>query len=82
MGSKADVPCGFVELFEHPIEGQAHAVCRVASVLHKDDAWFVLRDVGIVDCVAFCIGGVIFGQDSAFILCYSDAVIKEQVVLQ
>ena len=30
-----------------------------------------------------CVVGVMFGQvDTFFILCYSDAVIKEQVVLQ
>ncbi len=33
VGQKADMPHGFVELFERPIEGRAHAVCRVASTL-------------------------------------------------
>ena len=45
VGSKADVPCGFVELFECPIEGRAHAVCRVASALRKANTWFVLCTV-------------------------------------
>ena len=30
---KADMSRGFVELFERPIEGRAHAVCHVASAL-------------------------------------------------
>ena len=34
VGHKADMPHGFVELFERPMESRAHAVCHVASALH------------------------------------------------
>ena len=74
------MPCGFVELFDCPIESEAHAVCCVASALRKADAWFVLPNVGRADCLAFHIVGVVFGQAGTFVLCYSDAVMKEQVV--
>ncbi len=72
---------GFVELFDRPIEGRAHAVYQIASVLRKTDAQFVLPNVGQVDCLVFCIAVVIFGQVGTFVLCYCDAVIKEQVVI-
>jgi hypothetical protein len=81
VGSKADVLLGFVELFDHPIEGGAHAVYQIASALHKTDAWFVLPNMGRVDCLAFCIAVIIFGQVNTFVLCYRDAVIKEQVII-
>ncbi len=55
MGSKADMLLGFVELFDRPIEGRVHAVYRIASVLHKTNAWFVLPNVGQVDCLAFAL---------------------------
>ena len=71
---------GIGELFDHLIEGQAHAVCCVASTSRKAYAWFVLRTMGQVNCLAFCIGGVVFVQVGMFVLCCSDAVIKEQVV--
>ena len=80
MGSKANMPRGFVELVDCPIEGGAHAVCCAVSVLSEDDAWFVLCNVGRVNCLAFCVVGVVFGQVGRFVLCDSDAVIKEQVV--
>ena len=80
MGSKADMPRGFVELFDPPIKGGAHAVCHVASALRKIDAWFVSSNVGRVDCLAFRVAGIAFGRLGMFVLCYSDAVIKKQVV--
>ncbi len=79
VGSKADMLLGFVELFDCPIEGRAHAVYGIASELHKTDAWFVLPNG--VNCLAFCIAVVVFGQVGTFILCYCDAVIEEQVVI-
>ena len=60
------MPCGFVELFDCPIESEAHAVCCVASALRKADAWFVLPNVGRADCLAFHIVGVVFGQAGTF----------------
>jgi hypothetical protein len=69
-----------LSFFECPIEGQAHAVCHAASALHQAYVWFVACTVGRVDCLAFCVGGIIFGQVSTFVLCGGDAVIKEQVV--
>ena len=36
--------------------------------------------MGQVNCLSFCIGGIVFGQVGTFILCGRDAVIKEQVV--
>ncbi len=72
---------GFVELFDCPIEGRAHAVYQIASVLHKTNAWFVLPNVGRVDCLAFCVAVVVFGQVDTFVLCYCDAVIEKQVVI-
>ena len=80
MGSKADILLGFGDFFDHPIEGRAHAVWHVASVLHKADAWFVLLKVGHVNCLAFCAVGIDFGQVGTFVLCYSNAVIKKQAV--
>ncbi len=81
MISKADMLLGFVELFDHPIEGRAHAVYRIASALCKTNAWFVLPNVGQVDCLAFHIAVITFGQVGTFVLCYCDAVIKEQVII-
>jgi hypothetical protein len=72
---------GFVEIFDHPIEGGAHAVDRIASALRKTDARFVLPNVGQIDCLAFCVAVIVFGQVSMFVLCYCDAVIKEQVII-
>jgi hypothetical protein len=72
---------GIVELFDHPIEGRAHAVHPIAFALRKTDAWFVLPNVGQVNCLAFCIAVVVFGQAGMFVLCYCDAVIEEQVVI-
>ncbi len=72
---------GFVELFDHPIVGRAHAVNPIASALRKTNAWFVLPNVGQVNCLAFHVAVVIFGQAGMFVLCYCDAVIKEQVVI-
>ena len=73
MGCKADIPRGFVELFKHPIEGRAHALCHVVSVLRQA---YLRR----VDCLASRIGGIRFGQVGMFVLCGGDAVIKEKVV--
>jgi hypothetical protein len=81
VGSKADMLLGFVELFDRPIEGGAHAVDHIASALRKTDAQFVLPNMGQVDCLAFCVAVIIFGQVGMFILCYCDAVIEEQVVI-
>jgi hypothetical protein len=81
VGSKADMLLGFVELFDHPIEGGAHAVYQIASALLKTDARFVLPNVGRVDCLAFCIAVIVFGQVGMFVLCYCDAVIEEQVII-
>ncbi len=81
MGSKADMLLGFVELFDPSIEGGAHAVDQIASALCKTDARFVSPNMGQVDCLAFCIAVVIFGQVGMFVLCYCDAVIEEQVVI-
>ncbi len=81
MGSKADMLLGFVELFDCPIEGGAHAEYQIVSALHKTDAWFVLPNVGRVDCLVFCVAVDVFGQVGMFMLCYCDAVIKEQVVI-
>ena len=61
------MPRGFVELFECPIEGRNHYR-------------FAPRTVGRVDCLVFCIVGVVFGQISTFILCGGDADMEEQVV--
>ena len=36
--------------------------------------------MGQVDCLAFCVGGVVFDQVGTFVLCGGDAVIEEQVV--
>ncbi len=73
---------GFVELFYHPIECGAHAVCRIASPLRKTDGWFVSLDMGRVDCLACCIFVIVLGQVSAFVLCYCycSVVMQEQVV--
>ncbi len=81
MGSKADMLLGFVEPFDCPIEGGAHAVDQIASALRKTDAWFVSPNVGQVNCLAFCVAVVVFGQVGMFVLYYCDAVIKEQVVI-
>jgi hypothetical protein len=81
VGSKADMLLGFVELCDHPIEDGAHAVYQIASALRKTDAWFVLPNVGQVDCLAFRVAVVIFGQVGTFVFCYCDAVIKEQAVI-
>jgi hypothetical protein len=72
---------GFVQLFDQLIEGGAHAVYQITSALHKTDAQFVSPNVGRVNCLAFCVGVVVFGQVSTFVLCYCEAIIKEQVVL-
>jgi hypothetical protein len=72
---------GFVELFDCPIEGGAHAVDQIASLLCKTDARFVSPNVGQVDCLEFCIAVIVFGQVGTFVLCYCDAVIKEQVII-
>ena len=80
VGRKTDMQRGFVELFERPIEGRTHAVCCVASALHQAYVQFVARIRGQVDCLAFCVGGIIFCQVDTFVLCGGDAVIKEQVV--
>ena len=37
--------------------------------------------MGRVDCLAFCIGVIVFGQVGTFVLCGGDAVIKEQEVV-
>ena len=80
VGRKANMPSGFVEIFEHPVEGRAHAVCHVASTLHQAYVWCVARIADQVNCFGFCVGGIIFGQAGMFVLCGGDAVIKEQVV--
>ncbi len=72
---------GFVELFDRPIEGRAHAVDQIASLLLKTDARFVSPNMGRADCLAFCVAVVVFGQAGTFILCYCDAVIKKQVII-
>ena len=33
-----------------------------------------------MNCLAFCVGGIIFGRVGTFVLCGGVAVIKEQVV--
>ena len=33
-----------------------------------------------VYCFSFCVGVIVYDQDGAFVICYSDAVVKEQVV--
>ncbi len=81
MGSEADMLLGFVKLFDRPIEGGAHAVYQIASVLRKTNAWFVSPNVGRVDCFVFCVAVVVFGQVGTFVLCYCDAVIKEKVII-
>jgi hypothetical protein len=63
---------GFVELFDRPIEGGAHAVYQIASASCKTNAWFVLPNMGRVDCLAFCVAVAVFGQVGTFILCYCD----------
>ena len=65
------MPHGFVELFEHPIEGQAHAVCRVASTLCQAYVQFVACAVGQVDCLAFFVGGIVLAKS----VCSSSAVV-------
>jgi hypothetical protein len=42
VGSKADMLLGFVDLFDCPIEGGAHAVYQIASALCKTNARFVV----------------------------------------
>jgi hypothetical protein len=81
VGRKADMLFDFVELFDPPIEGRAHAVYQIVSALRKTDARFVLPNVGRVDCLAFCIAVIVFGQVGTFVLCYCDAVIEEQVAI-
>jgi hypothetical protein len=81
VGSKADMLLGFVELFDRLIEVGAHALDQIVSLLRKTNAWFVLPNVGRVNCLAFCIAVVIFGQVGTFVLFYCDAVIKEQVII-
>ena len=63
VGRKTDMPRCFVELFERPIEGRAHA-----------------GTMSQVDCLSFCVGGIIFGQVSMFVVCGGDTFIEEQVV--
>jgi hypothetical protein len=72
---------GSVEIFDCPIEGGAHAVYQIASPLRKTNARFVSPNVGQVNCLAFCIAVVVFGQVGMFVLCCCDAVIKEQVII-
>ena len=74
------MPRCFVELFERPIEGRAHAVCHVASTLRQAYVWFVAGTMSQVDCLSFCVGGIIFGQVSMFVVCGGDTFIEEQVV--
>ena len=62
------MPHGFVELFEHPIEGRAHAVCHVASTLCQAYVQFVAH-------------GIVFGQVGMFVLCGGDAVIEDRLSL-
>jgi hypothetical protein len=81
VGSEADMLLGFVQLFDCPIEGGAHTVYQIASELRKTDAWFVSPNVGQVDCLEFQNAVVVFGQVCTFVLCYCDAVIKEEVVI-
>ncbi len=81
MGSKADMLLGFDELFDCPIEGRAHAVDQIVSALRKTNARFVSPNVGRVNCLAFCVAVIVFGQVGTFVLCYCDAVIEEQVII-
>jgi hypothetical protein len=50
------------------------------SALGELDSWLVALGMGGIDCHALCIVGVILGDGCSFILCFGDAVVKEQIV--
>jgi hypothetical protein len=69
-----------VKLFDGSIEHGTQVVGRILFALVEPDSWLVALCIGKIDCRALCIVGVVYGNDCAFILGLSDAVVKEQIV--
>ncbi len=69
-----------VDLFNRPIECGAQTVGRIVATLGKTNACCATLGVGSVDCHAFLVAVISFGQAGPFVLCKGNAVIKEQVV--
>ncbi len=69
-----------VDLFNCPVECRAQTVGCTAATLGKTNACCAMLDVGSVDCHAFLVAVVGFGQAGPFVLCEGNAVVEEQVV--
>ncbi len=50
------------------------------ATLGKPDGWLVALCMGRINCQTLCIVGVALGDDSAFILGVSDAVVEEHII--
>jgi hypothetical protein len=79
MLGKADmfVP---VEFFYCPIECRTQTVGLIEATLGESNGWKVMLCIGRINCHMLCIVGDALGNGGAFVLCMSDAVVKEQVV--
>jgi hypothetical protein len=69
-----------VYLLDRAVECRAETVYRIASTLCETDSCCATFGVGSVDCHAFLVGVVGFGQAGSFVLCIGDAVIEEQII--
>ena len=50
------------------------------ATLGQPDGWLVALCMGGINCHTLCIGGVVFGDGGALVLCVGDAVVEEQIV--
>ncbi len=69
-----------VDLFNCLVECGAQTVGCIAATLGKTNACCAMLGVGSVDCHTFLVAVISFGQAGPFVLCESNAVVKEQVI--